>query len=95
MAEIRVKYKQSLLDIAIQEYGSINEVDVLELENNMSRTDVIPAGTVLRIPDITVLEPDVQLYYKKKQLKPATALSDEDLTLIENTDDCNLCELFK
>lgn len=95
MATIRVKYKQSLLDIAIQHYGSIAEAFVLAVENNLSVTDIIVPGTIINIPVLEASTPDVQTYYIKKQIKPSTALSSTDLESLENTDPCDLCALFK
>lgn len=95
MPEIRVKYKQSLLDIAIQQFGSIAEAFDLAVANNLSVTDIIVPGTVITIPELEASHPDVQTYYKKKQLKPSTALSSIDLEGIKNTDPCDLCALFK
>ncbi|WP_166964589.1 hypothetical protein [Yeosuana marina] len=93
--EVRVKYKQSLLDIAIQQYGSIAEAFVLAVENNLSVTDIIVPGTIINIPVLEASNPEVQTYYSKKQIKPSTALSSIDLVSIENTDPCDLCKLFK
>ncbi len=71
--EIRVKYNQSLLDIAIQEYGSINEMLELAVANGLSITSAMATGTVLQIPELEPSEPSVQEYYKRKYLKPATS----------------------
>ncbi|CDF80562.1 conserved hypothetical protein [Formosa agariphila KMM 3901] len=69
-----------MLDIAIQEYGSINEMLDLAVANGLSISSVISTGTVLQIPGLEASEPSIQNYYKHKQLKPATS------TNLETTD---------
>jgi len=76
--QITVLAKQSLLDIAIQTRGTISAAFELALLNKVSVTDVIEVGTVLNY-DVTTENTDILGYYTKKNIKPATALSAEDL----------------
>ncbi|MBV7268365.1 hypothetical protein [Winogradskyella luteola] len=77
--------KQSLLDISIQEFGSLNELIELSLANEISITEALVPGTELQIPKIESSAKDIQQYYKSRDKRPATALSAIDyvLTLFE------------
>ncbi len=73
---------QSLLDISIQEYGNLEGLFDLSTANNISITDALQAGNILNVPSIDSITPDLQRFYKNKNLKPATALDAIDyLTL--------------
>lgn len=73
---------QSLLDISIQEYGNLEGLFDLSTANNISITDALEAGNILNVPSIESITPDIQGYYKNKQLTPATALDAIDYMLI-------------
>lgn len=89
-----VIHKQSILDLSIQLYGSIDEVFALAVANNLSVTAVIPPNTIIEVPEIEVSEPLTRNYYKSKNLKPSTALNTEALQILENNDPCDICALF-
>lgn len=77
--KVRVIHNQSLLDLSIQIYGSITEVVALAVANNISITANLEPNTIIEAPVIEVSEPTVQDYYQRKRIKPATALSTEDI----------------
>ncbi len=73
MANVRVSERQNLLDVAIQESGSILAAFDLAVANDISVTDDLTAGQVLQTVDI--YNADVFNYYTQKNLKPATGFS--------------------
>lgn len=80
MPEVRTKYNQSLLDIAIQEYGDLTMAMNIALENNISITAKLTVGSILRIPNIPSNAPEIQSYYQRKKLIPANDLSEATLS---------------
>ena len=91
--ETVIRNKQSLLDISVQEYGSIEALMDLAVENDVSLTDEFEPGDTLNLPEADG-NTDVQAFYNKRQLKPATALSDADFAIVE-IENCNLCNCLK
>ena len=63
--------QQNLLDIALQETGSIEGVFELATANDIAVSDEIPAGTELKVPEGNT-NPDVLRQYKANDIKPAT-----------------------
>jgi hypothetical protein len=78
--EVRVLNGQSLFDIAVQAAGSVEAVFDIALANGIGITDELQPGTVLVIP--AVLNKQVADYYAANGIKPATALSADDATLL-------------
>lgn len=79
---VRVLHNQSLLDIAIQEYGTANGVFALAVANGLDVTDTLKPGQVLTIPDWDGKDKDVAGYFKSRKIYPATAtplIVDEDI----------------
>ncbi|MFN8238642.1 MAG: hypothetical protein U0T77_10780 [Chitinophagales bacterium] len=79
MPSIKLKEGQSLLDIAIQQFGSTESVVDIALHNNVSITEPLTAGTVIKIPHSVFKNIEISDYYKKKSLEPATALLSPDM----------------
>lgn len=76
MHNVTVLHRQSLLDIAIQETGTVESVMELCLLNDLSITAQLQIGSYLNTEvEATLTHGDVLKYYKSKQLKPATAIS--------------------
>ena len=71
--EVRVLHNQSLLDIAIQEYGTASGVFVLAVANGLDVTDALKPGQVLTIPEWNQKNTDVAGYFKSRRIYPATA----------------------
>lgn len=76
---ITVRNKQSLLDIAIQEAGTIEAVFEIAAANNLSLTDQLSPGMALGIPSLAIIDREVQEYYKNKGIRPATGEYDPGL----------------
>ena len=74
---VEVQERQSLIDIALQEYGSIEALPMLIEDNINVLTDItaIPAGTQLCIrtplPAIVVVNKQVVAHFSNN-IKPAT-----------------------
>lgn len=67
-----VKDGQTLADIAIQEYGSLDALADIAMINGMAMTEVPDAGTVLQLAD-KVYDRVMQDYCKVNNVSPATA----------------------
>ena len=78
---ITVLPNQTLLDIAIQEYGVAEAVFLLAQENRISPTERLNAGMVLKRPDV-IKNKDMENYCKSNRVSPATLEnSQSDITL--------------
>lgn len=78
---ITVLPNQTLLDIAIQEYGTAEAVFLLAQENRMSPTERLVVGMELKRPDV-ILNKDMENYCKANRVSPATLEnSQSDITL--------------
>jgi len=84
---ITVKDRQTIWDIAIQQYGGIEGVQELIDDNpELTRSSILHEGQILKIKSDPVNR-DVQVYYKEKRLKPvSSALSDGKLGGDYNSD---------
>ena len=91
---IVVKYNQSLLDLSIQAFGTVEAVIESAFMNDLSVTDELIEGEELELPEFKKVQTEIMNFYTKNKLKPVTALTNEDFVLIE-TDNCNLCYCFK
>lgn len=74
---IKVLHNQTLLDIAIQQYGSATMAINLAIENNLSLTEVNEVGTPLIAPSKDNETRLIAEYFQNKGLKPATQLTEE------------------
>ena len=72
--EVIILHNQSLLDIAIQHTGAVENTFALAVVNGLSLTDDLPAGTEIKLPDSVNKDSDVLNYYTAKRLQPATAV---------------------
>lgn len=61
---------QSLLDIALQELGSLEGAYNLAVLNGLSLTDSLAAGMLLQLPD--VVDKRIVNYYSERNIRPAT-----------------------
>lgn len=86
---ITVLPNQTLLDIAIQEYGTAEAVFLLAQENRMSPTERLSVGMELKRPDV-ILNKDMENYCKANRVSPATLEnSQSDITLRIFTEEFN------
>lgn len=71
-----ISIDQSFLDIALQQYGSLEAIMEMALLNGLSISEDIEAGSELQTPaqeKVIVLE--VVSFYMSKNIKPATAIT--------------------
>jgi len=66
---------QSLFDIAVQEFGSIEAAYALATINGLSVTDELTPGTLLQKTGI--INKKIVSYYSDKNFKPATGVSSD------------------
>ena len=81
--QVVVLHNQSLLDLALQHTGTIENIFELAMLNNLSITDDVVAGKTLALPDEAFTNKDILAYYIAKNLQPATAFSKEDEQVFE------------
>ena len=72
MRSVTIMPHQTVMDIAIQEYGDIATAFKIARENNVSPTATLSPGSVLNLPDI-VENREMQTYCKNNSVQPATA----------------------
>lgn len=94
MTSVTVLYKQTIQDIAIQETGTLLSVISICAFNNLSLTQFLEVGTVIKIPDNVSKDADVLRYFKNREILPATAPTSNQLETTKQFDPCNLCACF-
>lgn len=72
MFAVTVRRRQTLSDVCLQVYGTIEGIIALARENNLSPSGELVAGTVLQCPDVTY-DNYMQDYVRKNGIIPATA----------------------
>lgn len=78
--EVEVKDGQTLTDIAIQEYGSLEALPALAATNAIGMTDTLEAGSRLQLPDVSYNRL-IQQYCKANDVSPATERGMTDVKL--------------
>lgn len=73
MRKIVVIERQSLLDIAVQEYGRADAVFILALTNNLDVTDSVDPGQYLLLPVFYNSDKELVKYFADRQQKIATS----------------------
>lgn len=77
-----VLHHQSLLDLAIQHTGAVENAFDLALQNNRSLTDDLEAGETINYEPTTINQnKDILSYYTAKKLQPATAINYQSSTI--------------
>lgn len=66
-------HNQNLLDVAIQEHGSVLSVIDIAYVNGVSITEALQVGRTLSIENSTYTDSDIQGYYRRKSIQPATS----------------------
>lgn len=70
-----ILHHQSLLDLAIQYTGSVENAFDLALQNNRSLTDDLEAGESIQLIAYGIQQnKDILNYYTAKNIQPATAV---------------------
>ena len=64
--------RQSVIDIALHQYGTAEACFDLALENGISITDELAPGTDLKISNIAYTDIAIVNYYKSNGIVPAT-----------------------
>lgn len=72
-----VQAGQTLLDIAIQEYGTIEAASMLAKTNDISITDTLQAGQILEMPE-KVYNSELADYCQRNSVCPATSESNSN-----------------
>lgn len=67
---------QTVFDIALQVYGTIEGVPALCKENNLAVTDELTPGQHLKIPAFSNSSNDIVSYYANRRIQPASTLKD-------------------
>lgn len=78
--EVKVKDRQSLLDMAIQTSGSMEAAFGLAAANGVSLTDTLADGQVL--DTVAAENADTVRRYSVQDIQPATALSEEEMAAL-------------
>lgn len=73
--QIIILHNQSLLDIAIQHTGKVENAFAIAVANGLSVSDELVVGQALELPELDK-EIEVYNYYRAKRLQPATAVTD-------------------
>ena len=76
MSEIKIKDRQTLLDIALTTSGSLDSVFDLATTNNISVTDVLVDSNLLST--VGVVNAKYVSKYQKEDISPATELTADD-----------------
>lgn len=79
--EVRAINNQSLFDIAIQEYGTVEAAFDIAVFNEMDVTDNLVPGQILKLPNSEYERKEIVSYFRSRNLHPATGfplLSEED-----------------
>lgn len=71
--EITVLHKQSILDISIKYTGSVLNAFEIAVANGRSVSDELMPGESLEIPNTSIKDDDILMFYKAKKVNPATA----------------------
>ena len=90
---VTVLNEQTLLDVAIQEYGGIERSVALGFANGQSATEILEVGQELELPALDVDE-QVANHFKIRNAKPATAMTTAQEAITDNEDPCDLCKCF-
>ena len=71
-----ILHNQSLLDLAIQHTGAVENTFAIAVANGLSLTDDLESGEALNLEPTTINQnKDILSYYQSKKLQPATAVT--------------------
>ena len=84
METTKPQQNQNIFDISLQEYGSIEKVfDLLEDNDQFDMTEDLSVYEELKTGR-EAFKKDIVEYYNSRNLKPATAITDEEQYLLDN-----------
>ncbi len=75
--------KQTLLDIAVQQLGNVDDVFLIIAQNDVDFSEQLPAGTVIDINGIVPIQKEIVNYYLENNIIPATDLTQKEFNEIE------------
>ena len=84
---VKILPNQSLFDIAIQEYGSVEAVVAIAQSNDISVTEILIPGTEIKLPNDAPTNQDILNYYIQHNIIPATAQLPADIAALVDIDD--------
>lgn len=73
-----VQNRQSLLDVAIQECGSLEAAFSLSRRNDIALSDDLAAGQAIEISGDDITNKNIVMRLSTQGAKPATAISEKD-----------------
>ena len=74
-----ILHNQSLLDLAIQHTGSVENAFAIAVANGLSLTDELVSGESLSLTAYGIQQnKDILGYYQAKRLQPATAINNQE-----------------
>lgn len=71
--KIKVLHNQTIFDIAVQYFGTVDAAYDIAFLNDIGITDVLPVSLELRLPPNDYGFNEVVNYYKSNRITPATA----------------------
>ena len=71
MIEVKVRRRQTLSDVCLQVYGTLDGIIALALENGIPVSGELQPGAVLSCPDVTY-DNYLQIYVRRNAIIPAT-----------------------
>lgn len=74
----QVLHNQSLLDIAIQNNGTLTSAFELALENGLSITEELTPGDNIKVPESNLIETTIVSFFQRKGQIIATAFNASD-----------------
>lgn len=74
---IKIKPFQTTLDIALQEYGTVEALGDLLVKNDLQWTQDLTAGSSVEIVESSRIEKEILKFYKAKGIYPATLRDQE------------------
>ena len=78
---VKIKHRQNLLDISIQETGSLESLFDIALSNGKSITDNISVNELITVTN-EADKSEIVAFYEANKIYPATALSLADSCLL-------------
>lgn len=80
---ITVLNNQSLLDVAIRYFGTVEAVLAIAILNRISITQELVPGQVLELPNLDYGYQEIVTFFNVNKKQPATALTEENKAIIE------------
>ncbi|HEX8576684.1 MAG TPA: hypothetical protein VF677_10375 [Flavobacterium sp.] len=80
---ITVLINQTLLDVAVRYFGTVEAVLAIAILNNISITQDLVPGQILEIPNLDYGYQEIVTFFNVNKKQPATALTEENKAIIE------------